>query len=157
MGSESKSFVLGFTPLEINRRAPGEYARNQKVTADELSLAERLAAYGVVAGYIRSEELPRLEWMASQSPRNIFEFKAQAYMVGNCAHCHNPDGFAKANGIDLTLTPGAIFNFNTHTRSQSNSTRYIVSNDGDPDRSFIFSKVADPPSQQGIQIGRAHV
>ena len=145
----SNDFVLGFTPLQINRRAPGEYARNQKITTDELTLADRLAAYGVVSGFVSGEELPRLEW-AKEGPRNIFEFKAQAYMVGNCAHCHNPNGFAKTNGIDLTLSPGAIYNFNTHTRAQGNPARYIVSSSGDEERSFIYNKVADPPSQQGI-------
>ncbi len=71
MGSETKSFVLGFSPLQINRRAPGEYARNQKVTADELSLADRLSAYGVVKGYVRGEELPRLETIGQEPFRNI--------------------------------------------------------------------------------------
>ncbi len=150
MGSESKNFVLGFSPLQINRRAPGEYARNDKVTADELSLAERFAVYGVASGYVRSEELPRLEAVGTEHFRNIFEFKAQAYMVGNCAHCHNPNGFAALNNISLTLTPGAIFNFNTHTRSQENTTRSLVHSGGDEGRSYLFAKVADPPGSQGI-------
>ncbi len=149
-GSDTHSFVLGFTPLQINRRSGSEYARNPHPMPDELTLAERLSAYGIVSGYVRAEELPRLEWMGTAPPHNIFEFKANAYMVGNCAHCHNPDGFAKQNGIDLTLTPAAIFNFNVHQKSQNNRTRYIVNNEGDVDRSVIYNKIADPPSQQGI-------
>jgi mono/diheme cytochrome c family protein len=144
MGSESKSFVLGFTPLQVNRRNDGDFARNPKATPAEISLAARLAAYGVVSGM---SEPPRLEAMGDTAPRNLFELKAQAYAVGNCAHCHNPNGFAKANGVDFTLAPGALFQFNTYTMGHG---RILVSHDGDLGRSYLYSKIADPPSQQGI-------
>ncbi len=152
MGAEAKNAILGFTPLQINRRAPGELARNQEITKEELTLADRLAAYGVVGGYQKSEELPRLEWTGSENPRNIYEFRAQAYMVGNCAHCHNPGGFAftKENGITLELSAGTIFNFNTYTRSTQVPTRTIVSESGDLTRSHLYLKVSDPPAAQGL-------
>lgn len=150
MGSDTKSFILGFSPLQINRRKPGEYARNQKVSADEITLAERLAAYGVVSGYVRAEELPRLESAGTASFKNIYEFRAQQYMVGNCAHCHNPEGFAAKSGITLSLHAGAIFNFNTRMRSVNYPNRAIVHTSGDEGRSYIYNKLADPPQSQGI-------
>lgn len=150
MGSDTKSFILGFSPLQINRRAPGEYARNQKVSADELSLAERMAAYGVVTGYVRAEELPRLETSGAKAFRNIFEFRAQQYMVGNCAHCHNPNGFAAKSGITLSFEPGAIFGFSTILKSQNRRGVSIVHNSGDEGRSYLYAKIADPPQSQGI-------
>ena len=47
------------------------------------------------------------------------ELKAQAYMVGNCAHCHNPRGFPSVSKPELATvlnflpdaTDGGIFEF----------------------------------------------
>lgn len=39
--------------------------------------------------------------------------RKQGYMVGNCAHCHTPEGFAmKNNKVKLDLTEGKLYDFN---------------------------------------------
>ncbi|MGE0616128.1 MAG: hypothetical protein AB7P04_10850, partial [Bacteriovoracia bacterium] len=152
MGSETQNFVLGFTPLQLNRRQKGEAGREDPVGKSELSQAERFVAYGLISGYQRAEELPRLEWVGTKNPRNIYEVKAQAYMTGNCAHCHNPNGFAftKENGVTLDLRAGEIYEFNTHTRSTQIPTRRFVHHEGDLTQSHVYLKVSDPPSAQGL-------
>ncbi len=40
-----------------------------------------------------SDILPLESSEGSRSPRNEQELLAQGYMLGNCAHCHNPNGF----------------------------------------------------------------
>ena len=51
-------------------------------------------------------------------PRNEHELVAQSYMVGNCAHCHNPRGFPTVNNpvlaskLDfLPSATGGVFQF----------------------------------------------
>ena len=48
MGSPSASFVLGFTPLQINRRKTGRAASSAR--PDELTQLQRLIDYGVITG-----------------------------------------------------------------------------------------------------------
>ncbi|MGK3965976.1 hypothetical protein WMF38_17570 [Sorangium sp. So ce118] len=119
-GSESESFVLGITPLQLHRRLRGEggvYTRD--VLADELNQLDRLLAYGVVRGAsttLTPDDFPRLEESAlPRRPRNDDELNMQAYMAGNCAHCHNPRGYAvasKATLRDLNMSPGgSVFGF----------------------------------------------
>lgn len=152
MGSPSNNFVLGFTPLQLNRRMIGEAGRETPIGASERTQVERLLKYGIVKGLTHAESLPKLEWSGATPPRNIYELRAQGYFVGNCAHCHNPQGFAFApeNGITLGLAAGDIFGFNTQTRSKQNPNRRIVHNGGDLDQSHIYRKVHDPASQQGM-------
>jgi len=152
MGSESNSLVLGFSPLQINRRNIGEAGRTESINEVEKTQVKRLLEYGVIQGFSNADLLPKLEWLGRERPRNTLELKANAYMVGNCAHCHNPNGFAftKENGITLNLSAGETFNFNTHTMSVQNPTRAIVNHDGNLDLSHIYRKVVDPPEAQGM-------
>ena len=41
----------------------------------------------------QADVLPLEKSEGTRLPRNEYELNAQAYMVGNCAHCHNPRGF----------------------------------------------------------------
>src|SRR6185295_8674865 len=63
---------------------------------------------------------PLEESQAPRKPRTEYELTAQAYMLGNCAHCHNPRGFPSTkdpelkNVLDFFPGPGSnhgIFEF----------------------------------------------
>ncbi len=131
-GSEGENFVLGFTPLQVNRRARGEggVEPNVDVLEDELSQVDRLIRYGVIKGINSSAELPRLEASAGdRKPRNKEELELQAYMVGNCAQCHSPKGFAVVSNpaiAHLDFSAGGIlFQFDTRLK-ESNGLKYYV-------------------------------
>jgi mono/diheme cytochrome c family protein len=102
MGSMSESFVLGFTPLQLARRAPGDGGAIEETGEDEFSQLQRLIDYGVVTG-IRSpaEVTPLEESQGDRKPRTKEELVAQGYMYGNCAHCHNPRGFPSTRSPEL--------------------------------------------------------
>ena len=94
MGSPSESFVLGFTPLQVARRPDGTGGVYEPAMGDELTQLQRLIDYGVITGMTSPDDVVPLEKSeGTRTPRNEYELNAQAYMVGNCAHCHNPRGF----------------------------------------------------------------
>jgi mono/diheme cytochrome c family protein len=94
MGSPSQSFNLGFTPLQVARRPTGQGGVYEPAMGDELTQLQRLIDYGVITGVNSPDDILPLENSeGSRQPRNVYELDAQAYMVGNCAHCHNPRGF----------------------------------------------------------------
>ena len=116
MGSSSASFVLGFTPLQVNMRAyvaeadlsaPAAELQGHGVLAesapgeDELTQLERLIAYGIVTGMTSPSEVKSLKDSQDVPPRNGYELQAQAYLLGNCAHCHNPRGFPTITNPEL--------------------------------------------------------
>jgi|GEM_PF-575067 len=86
--------------------------------ADELTQLQRFIDYGLITGLKSADEVPSLRESQRVLPRNIYELKAQAYMLGNCAHCHNPKGLATVRNPQLapylkffpSLT-GGIFGF----------------------------------------------
>jgi mono/diheme cytochrome c family protein len=95
MGGHNQVFILGFTPLQINRRAHGSGGNIEETSDDELSQLQRLIDYKVVTGIdsIEKDVLPLEKSQGERSVRNEYELTAQAYMVGNCSHCHNPRGY----------------------------------------------------------------
>jgi mono/diheme cytochrome c family protein len=98
MGSSSGTFILGFRPLQLNRRPAGEggtYIEPEQgpPTPDELSQLQRFIDYGILTGLTPSDILPLEDSEGDRQPRNSYELFAQAYMAGNCAHCHNPRGY----------------------------------------------------------------
>jgi mono/diheme cytochrome c family protein len=111
MGSPSESFILGFTPLQVSRRPNGSGGLYEAASGDELTQLQRLIDYGVVSGVKSAADILPLEQSeGSRTPRNDYELAAQAYMVGNCAHCHNDRGFPTEKqpalkGL-LTFLPG---------------------------------------------------
>jgi mono/diheme cytochrome c family protein len=124
MGSSSASFVLGFRPVQIKRRPLGQGGTmpepgQEAPGADELTQLQRLIDYGVITGISSQDDVLPLEGSeGARSPRNDQELQAQAYMVGNCAHCHNPRGFPSVNNpvlVDiLNFLPGpngGVFQF----------------------------------------------
>jgi mono/diheme cytochrome c family protein len=127
MGSPSQAFVLGFTPLQVARRPSGTGGVYEAATGDELTQLQRLIDYGVITGMASPSDVSPLEASeGSRQPRNEYELKAQAYMVGNCAHCHNPRGFPSVKQPALkdvlVFLPGAgekegIFQFSLETMS----------------------------------------
>ncbi|HXJ18632.1 MAG TPA: hypothetical protein VMT03_00250 [Polyangia bacterium] len=127
MGSPSASFVLGFTPLQVARRPSGAGGVYEPAAGDELTQVQRLMDYGVITGLTSPQDILPLELAeGSRLPRNVHELNAQAYMVGNCAHCHNPRGYPSvrqpAVSDVLIFLPGTganegIFQFPLETMS----------------------------------------
>ncbi|MBX3016534.1 MAG: hypothetical protein KF767_01495 [Bdellovibrionaceae bacterium] len=152
VGSPSKNFILGFQPLQINKRAFGEAGRLDPALSSDLSQVQRFLEYGVISGIKSPADLPRLEDSGNMPARNVYELRANGYTVGNCFHCHNPDGIAfnKDNGVRLGLGPGELFSFNTQLKSVQQPQRRMVHQNGELDSSHIWRKVADPPTAQGI-------
>jgi hypothetical protein len=96
MGSSSHSFVLGFTPWQVDRRKSGEGGLYEEPNTDELTQLQRFLDYGIVDGITPGQvKLEESQLIANppRSPRNDYELTAQAYMMGNCAFCHNPHGY----------------------------------------------------------------
>ncbi|HEX2730061.1 MAG TPA: hypothetical protein VHM70_00595 [Polyangiaceae bacterium] len=109
-GSSNHSFLLGFTPLQVNRlpmddgSAPPAGSDTKHLhgiitppSDDELTQLQRLVDYGVITGIddpADPQEVFPLEVVEDEPPRNDYELIAQGYMVGNCGICHNPDGLA---------------------------------------------------------------
>lgn len=119
MGSPMANFVLGFLPVQIARRQDGAPGSYEPTGPDEMTQMQRFIDYGVVTGMASPNEVLPLEGsQGSRKPRNDQELAAQAYMVGNCAHCHNPRGFPTVKSPDLkealNLLPGkdgGVFQF----------------------------------------------
>jgi mono/diheme cytochrome c family protein len=152
MGSPGQNFVLGFQPLQINKRELGGAGREDASLTSDLDQVSRFISYGLLTGISSAKDLPVLESSGRLPASNVHELRAQGYMVGNCFHCHNPNGlaFTKENGIQLALGPGDIFGFNTQQRSVEIPTRKLVHQNGELDSSQIWRKVLDPPAQQGM-------
>lgn len=119
MGSPMQNFVLGFIPLQIHRRPMGEGGVVEAAARDELNQVQRLIDYGVITGLGSADEIGPLEAsQGARKPRNEHELNAQGYMLGNCAHCHNPNGFPSLKepvlkeALDLLPSQrGGIFQF----------------------------------------------
>lgn len=125
MGSPSQSFILGFTPLQLARRPEGSGGLYEPAMGDELTQVQRLIDYGVISGMTSAEEILPLEVsQGTRAARTPEELNAQAYLVGNCSHCHNPRGFPTVNqpllADKLDFLPsknGGIFQFPLDRRS----------------------------------------
>jgi mono/diheme cytochrome c family protein len=119
MGSASRSFVLGFLPVQINRRPKGTGGVIEDTSPDELTQLQRLIDYGVVTGITSLADVAPLEGLeGSRAPRNDAELVAQGYLLGNCSHCHNPHGYPTVQNpvlqgvLDfLPSKDGGIFQF----------------------------------------------
>ncbi|HEY5961021.1 MAG TPA: hypothetical protein VIV60_30905, partial [Polyangiaceae bacterium] len=119
MGSPSRSFVLGFQPLQIKRRPAKEGGVRNAVGTDELSQLRRFIEYGLITGVDSPNDIADLEnSQGTRVPRNDYELEAQALMLPACANCHSPRGSATEYNPELK-TPldfqpsatGGIFQF----------------------------------------------
>jgi mono/diheme cytochrome c family protein len=113
MGSPSQDFILGFNPLQINRRPKGVSGTIEETGADELTQLQRFIDVGLITGISSPTDVLPLELsQGSRVPRNDYELTAQGYMVGNCQHCHNPRGFPTIQSPVLkdllNLLPSAV-------------------------------------------------
>ncbi len=119
MGSPSQSFVLGFRPVQLKRRPLGQGGVLMDPGQDELTQLQRFIDYGIITGMASpADVLPLEQSEGTRQPRNNYELVAQGYMVGNCAHCHNPRGYPTvtnpvlAGVLDMLPRPdGGIFQF----------------------------------------------
>ncbi|WP_241758766.1 hypothetical protein [Pyxidicoccus parkwayensis] len=132
-GSEGQNFVLGFTPLQLNRRAPGEGGVDPAATIleDELSQVDRLIKYGVITGLGSAADLPKLETSAEgRAPSSKEELELQGYFIGNCAQCHNPRGFAVQSNQALAFMDfsagGILFGWKPFNVLETNGRRRYV-------------------------------
>ncbi len=152
LGSPTQNFVLGFQPLQINKRPLGGAGRLAEPEAHDLDQVERFIAYGLISKVGSARDLPVLENSGTLPARNLHELRVNGYAVGNCYHCHNPQGlaFTPENGIKLALGPGDLFQFNTQQKSVQVPTRRIVHQNGELDGSHIWRKVSDTPAQLGM-------
>ena len=142
-GGEDGSFVLGFTPLQINRRHRGEAGSDHDSGDDELAQVARLADYGVLVGVDAGRPLPKLEEALGNHETRRATLQAQGYMLGNCSHCHNPNGYAmKTGGVNLDLSAGKIFNFDTNLSPKGKPYERYVSNKGDLNSSVLYHRAA---------------
>lgn len=120
-GSPTKNFVLGISPMQLNRRRLGEGGVYEPAGEDELTQAQRLIDYGLITGVDRASELTKLEDSAgARKPRNAYELRAQAYLLGNCSGCHNPRGYPTQLNPSLAFLDfrpgGSVFGFSlSHT------------------------------------------
>ncbi|MFZ9519637.1 MAG: hypothetical protein ACO3A4_04090 [Silvanigrellaceae bacterium] len=140
-----QDFVLGFTPLQLNRRPLGVAGRDREPGADELGQIQRFVDAGILRNVQSLNDLPVLEKAGTRESRNVHETRLQGYMVGNCAHCHNPDGFAmKDNKVALDLREGQLFDFDVRriTRDSNRSSPKYFAKPGDPQQSQIYLRVA---------------
>lgn len=102
MGSPNNSFVLGFSPVQIRRRKTDEGGTYEVTGDDELSQLTRLISYGLITGIDDENDIKLLEdSQGERKPRNDYELKAQGYILGNCAHCHNVNGFPSQAAPEL--------------------------------------------------------
>lgn len=117
MGGMGDSFILGFLPLDVNIRPCDEATLQEKLHCDagvyepfggdELTQLQRLISYGVITDYDPATQLVSLEdpqgtAKAPRSFRTPEELTAQGYILGNCAHCHNPRGYPSLLNPELS-------------------------------------------------------
>lgn len=181
MGGEHDSFVLGFSPLQLNSRECDLATLEQKGVCDggviepnigdQLTQLQRLVDYGIITGYDHATQQVRLEdpQGTKEVPRNFRspeELRAQGYLLGNCGHCHNPDGYPSVLNPELkellNFRPGVaggIFEFPLEryspriTRQQGKvklpyitpSLRdiYVKGNNTEPKAGYIEKAVGD--------------
>jgi mono/diheme cytochrome c family protein len=115
MGGPGASFILGFMPLDVSNTRQCDRATldaqahcdgglYEPALGDELTQLERLISYGVVTGYelgtddIKLEDPQAAEHRLARTPE---ELTAQGYMLGNCSHCHNPNGYPSVLNPEL--------------------------------------------------------
>ncbi len=140
-----QDFVLGFTPLQLNRRPFGAAGRDREIGEDEATQIQRFMDAGILRNISTVSDLPTLERSGTRDSKSIHETKLQGYMVGNCAHCHNPDGFAmKDNKVTLDLREGQIFDFDSRriTKDSTRSSPKYFAKPGDPQLSQLYLRVA---------------
>lgn len=116
MGSPTGSFLLGLSPVQLNRLAyveePNDFALGAELLGDgvleeddplpdELDQLDRLIDLGVVSGLASPTEVVHLKDLGQEKPRNNLELRAQGYMLGNCSGCHNPRGFPSVKLPDI--------------------------------------------------------
>jgi hypothetical protein len=170
----SESFILGFNPLQVNRRpcsaetlaAQGHCEGGVLYPAgpDEVSQLERLIAYGVITDFDPETDRIRLEdpQGTAEAPRPFRteqELVAQGYVLGNCAHCHNPLGYpTRLNpelGTLLDFLPsekGGLFGFPL----ERYSPRIKRGPAGDVVLPYITPSLRDIIPKEGYVVGASH-
>jgi hypothetical protein len=140
-GASGRQFVLGFTPLQLNRRVENAGGVSGSVGMDELTQMERLTGYQLFTGLPAA--LPKLEQLGAVPARNARDLDMQGYLLGNCTHCHNPNGFASRQDrrlLSFDLSPGKVYDLNTSARGVSSGGLLVIA--GEPEKSELYVRVA---------------
>lgn len=155
-GTSQKSFVLGFTPYQLHIRDTDHAGQPASRRPEWLGQMDRLSKAGVLSPEAaafrpRLEEFERKAYITAHRPETVsFVADAQGYFLGNCAHCHNPSGYAYREGqIKFDLRPGHATEFPTHLTPTkfNNDNLKIVSPVGNLDVSYLFRRVAGEPGE----------
>ncbi len=149
LGSVSRSYVLGFSPVQINRRPTGQGGTIEPTGPDEATQLQRFIDYGLVTGIDSLDDVLPLEKLeGSRSPRNDHELTAQGYFLGNCSHCHNPRGDPSVENpvlkqaFNLYPSPdGGIFQWSL----ERYSPRIFRGNGGTTQMPYITPSLMDYP------------
>jgi mono/diheme cytochrome c family protein len=167
MGGVNGSFVLGFSPLDLyNRKCDPETLESEghcdggiiePTLGDQLTQLERFISYGIVSNYDIASQLVSLEDAqgTSKAPRkyrNQQELVAQGYLLGNCAHCHNPNGYPSVQNPELVplldflpSKTGGIFEFPLDRYSPR-----ILRNQGEVQLPYITPSLRDIVAPQRV-------
>lgn len=155
-GTAQKSFVLGFTPYQLHIRDTDHRGAPVSRRPEWLDQMDRLGSAGVLtteaAAYRpRLEEFDRKMYIpAHRAETASFVADAQGYFLGNCAHCHNPAGYAYREGqIKFDLRAGRATEFPTHLSPTkfNNDNLKLISPVGNLDVSYLFRRVAGEPAE----------
>ena len=151
-GTASKSFVLGFAPYQIQFDETSWNAGGGATSREARSQMDRLATYGILsaeaAAYRPSLlDLPRQEGLDGSQRNEVWDLTlgAQSFFLGNCAHCHNPSGYAYTEGkVRFDLRAGLATRFPTHLQATrfSNESLRLVPASGDIENSYLFRRFA---------------
>ena len=147
-------------------RPIGPNARNLNRVFHYLAGDENQLAHWTAAGLLTGApadvaQAPKLAvWNDAQS--GSVAVRARAYLEVNCAHCHNPDGFARTTGLFLTAdqtTPIALGVCKPPVAVGEASGGFLYDVvPGDPDHSILAYRMASTqPSVMMPQIGRSIV
>jgi mono/diheme cytochrome c family protein len=152
IGSPSKSFILGFRPVQVVHRPVGQGGVIEPSGSDEMTQLQRLVDYGVITGIDSpTDVLPLENSQTPRAPRNEYELIAQGYLLGNCSHCHNPNGYASVTFPQLkdvlSFLPqagpfGGVFQFPL----QKVSPRIVRGQVGSIELPYITPSLQDYPS-----------
>jgi mono/diheme cytochrome c family protein len=160
-GTSQKSFVLGFSPYQLHIRDTDHSGQPVLRSPEWLGQMDRLRQGGVLTAeaaafrpqlenFEKKEHIP-----AHRKDTQPFVADAQGYFLGNCAHCHNPAGYAYRSGqIKFDLRAGKATEFPTHLTPTTfnNDNLKLVSSVGNLDVSYLFRRVAGEPGELRGQV-----
>ncbi|MBS0203294.1 MAG: right-handed parallel beta-helix repeat-containing protein [Planctomycetes bacterium] len=136
---------LGPTAANLNRAvAVGSTSVNQLA---------HWQALGVLDGLPVAAEIPKLPQFDDPASGTVAE-RARAWLDVNCAHCHQPDGSARASGLDLRLQQSDPARFGVMkspvAAGRGSGGRRFDITPGKPDESILMFRLES--TQPGVRM-----